>query len=62
MSVQISNNIFAAVDNMTMTLFIITTDKSADRDSMLYGWKISTAREEVIATHASPALGDPSSF
>eukprot|EP00957_Ditylum_brightwellii_P024601 1858768-Ditylum_brightwellii.AAC.1 len=62
MSVQISNNKFAAVDSMTTTSFIIATDRSADEESMLFGWKISTVREEVVATHACPALGDPSSF
>eukprot|EP00957_Ditylum_brightwellii_P063781 4839817-Ditylum_brightwellii.AAC.1 len=34
------------VDNMTMTSFIIATDGSANDESMLYGWKISTVREE----------------
>eukprot|EP00957_Ditylum_brightwellii_P179378 13665226-Ditylum_brightwellii.AAC.1 len=47
---------------MTTASFIIATDRSANKESMLYGWNISTVREEVIATHAGPALGDPLSF
>eukprot|EP00957_Ditylum_brightwellii_P051882 3935203-Ditylum_brightwellii.AAC.1 len=42
--------------------FIIAMDGAADDESMSYGWKVCTMNEEVIATNAGPALGDPLSF
>eukprot|EP00957_Ditylum_brightwellii_P098616 7512310-Ditylum_brightwellii.AAC.1 len=42
---------------MHETEFLVATDGSSEDNTMLFGWKISTAKGTPIATNAGPAFG-----